>query len=71
MRTNVLNECEQMCLTNEIDGSYGAERFMNELESHSIRTVPFGANWVRMVTHLDIGEKEMDHCLTVLSNLGS
>ena len=22
MRTNVLNECEQMCFTNEIDGSY-------------------------------------------------
>lgn len=70
MVTNDLNPDTNIIMV-EIDGSYGAERFMNELESHSIRTVPFGANWVRMVTHLDIGEKEMDHCLTVLSNLGS
>ena len=70
MVTNDLNPDTNIIMV-EIDGSYGAERFMNELECHSIRTVPFGANWVRMVTHLDIGEKEMDHCLTVLSNLGS
>ena len=39
------------------------------LQSHNIKTAPFGKQMVRMVTHLEINDDMVDHTVSVLQKL--
>ena len=43
---------------------------MTRLEAQGVRAIPFGPQWVRMVTHLDVDADDIAHATDVLANLG-
>jgi threonine aldolase len=53
----------------ETNGSYPADKLINDLDQQGVRTAPFGENWVRMCTHLDLDDRNIDHALDVLQKL--
>ncbi len=46
----------------EIDHKLTANDFVNKLMQQGIKTSPFGKHHVRLVTHLDFGDDELDEC---------
>lgn len=48
---------------------YPLEKFILQLESHHIKTVPFGKQALRMVTHLDFTDDMLDYTLMILKGL--
>lgn len=53
----------------QIDPKVGATAWVNAMATHHIKTVTFGNNMVRLVTHLDFTDAMLERVLTVLDSL--
>jgi threonine aldolase len=53
----------------EIDHNILATEFVNQLMRNGIKTSPFGKHHIRLVTHLDFRDDELNECRKILSNL--
>jgi threonine aldolase len=53
----------------ELDQSILAIDFVQLLMSKGIKTSPFGKHQVRLVTHLDFGDDELQECADILKNM--
>jgi threonine aldolase len=53
----------------EFNSDYPLNSFISKLESHQIKTVPFGKQTLRMVTHLDFTDDMLDYTLMILKGL--
>jgi threonine aldolase len=50
----------------DVDPAIGETRILEELELSGLRGVAFGKNRIRLVTHLNIGDKELAMALKIL-----
>lgn len=66
--TNVIAP-ETNILIFDVNPEKGADYFIAALESKGLRTVNFGKNRIRMVTHLDIGSQEIELAGTILKSV--
>lgn len=62
-------EPETNILIFDVNPDKGADYFINALESKGLRTVNFGKNRIRMVTHLEIGEAEIERAGEILKSV--
>lgn len=53
----------------KFNDDYPLEKFIAKLESHHIKTVPFGKQALRIVTHLDFTDDMLDYTLMILKGL--
>jgi threonine aldolase len=53
----------------ELNNQILAKDFVETLAKFGIKTSPFGKHQVRMVTHLDFGDDELQACLEILKNI--
>lgn len=66
-----LTEVETNIVMFETDASYPAHSLIANLEQNGVLTAPFGQNWVRMCTHLDLDDKDISHALEAMKKLSS
>jgi threonine aldolase len=64
-----IRQVETNILLFEVGEQMQAVELVDQLRQHDILTVAMGPKLVRMVTHLDIGEKEMQQLKTTLDKL--
>jgi threonine aldolase len=53
----------------ELDPQFLATDFVAKLNSHGIKTSPFGKHQIRLVTHLDFGDVELEACKEIISKM--
>ena len=53
----------------ELDHQFLATDFVAKLNSHGIKTSPFGKHKIRLVTHLDFGDVELEACKEIISKM--
>lgn len=53
----------------EIDHNILASDFVAKLNAHSIKTSPFGKHQIRLVTHLDFGDLELEACRDIIEKM--
>jgi threonine aldolase len=56
-------------VVSKFNNDYPLDQFISKLESHQIKTVPFGKQALRMVTHLDFTDDMLDYTLMILKGL--
>lgn len=60
---------ETNIVVSELKPDYPIHDFIDKLYQQGIKAVPFGGQKVRMVTHLDVDDKQLDYVLDALKNL--
>jgi threonine aldolase len=53
----------------DIDPQHGTGHFLEQFENEGLLAVPFGENRIRMVTHLDISDAEIDTAIQILQKV--
>lgn len=53
----------------EIDHQFLATDFVAKLNNHGIKTSPFGKHQIRLVTHLDFGDLELEACREIIEKM--
>ncbi len=66
--TNVI-EPETNIVLFDVDAEKGAEHFINALEAAGLRSSLFGKNRIRMVTHLDVSENDIQQAGKILTKV--
>lgn len=66
--TNIIPP-ETNILIFDVNPEKGADYFMEKLEAEGLRTVNFGKNRIRIVTHLEIGEDEVHRAGQILKTV--
>ncbi len=60
---------ETNIVVSELKPDYQVHDFINKLYHKGIKAVPFGGQKVRMVTHLDVDDQQLDYVIDVLKSL--
>ena len=53
----------------EIDHQFLATDFVTKLNKQGIKTSPFGKHHIRLVTHLDFGDIELEACREIIEKM--
>jgi len=53
----------------EIDHQFLATDFVAKLNNHGIKTSPFGKHQIRLVSHLDFGDLELESCREIIEKM--
>jgi len=53
----------------EIDHQFLATDFVAKLNNHGIKTSPFGKHQIRLVSHLDFGDLELEACREIIEKM--
>lgn len=51
----------------KLEDKMPAEKFINQMDEKGVKVVPFGKQAIRMVTHLDVGDEDVERVLEVLN----
>jgi threonine aldolase len=66
---NKVLETQTNIVVADLNQEKSVEEVINVLKNNKILAMPFGGNMIRMVTHLDLSDAQIDHVINVLKRI--